>query len=76
MTEIQEKANNMAKEAGFDFAKYIGKKGIFNVYCCDFDSDEVACTGLPIFLLECDGEIKYANDNETPSLMDMLSEEE
>lgn len=74
MTEIQKKADKMAQDAGFDFANYIGKKGIFSVYCCDFNEGNEGCTGLPLFLLEHNGDIQFASTKETPILMDMLKD--
>ena len=79
MTNIKQKVDEMAKAAGFDCAKYLGKKGIFDIYTGDFilgENDEMPMVGLPLFLLENDGDVRYANDIETSTLMSMLSNEE
>lgn len=71
-TNIQKKADEMAKEAGFDFAKHLGQKGIYNVFVCSFDEDDDGCTGFPIFLLENNGKFHEADGRKETSLMEML----
>lgn len=75
-TKIQNKADEMAKDAGFDFAKHLGKKGIYNVFVCSFNEDNDGCTGFPIFLLENEGKFHEADGRKETALMQMLEDEE
>lgn len=72
MQKNNAKIEEMAKKAGFSRAEYLGKKGIFNIYVCCFSEDNIGDTGLPVFLLENGDNIRYSNEIETTTLMDML----
>lgn len=72
MQNNKAKLEEMAKKAGFSRVEYLGKKGIFNIYVCCFSEDNIGDTGMPVFLLENKDNIRYSNEVETESLMDML----
>lgn len=74
MSDIKAKIDKKAQDAGFDYAEYVGKKGIYNVYVCAFKGDDVRCTGFPQFVLENEGKMRIANGYKETSLMDLLED--
>lgn len=74
MRKIEEKLKEFAKKFGLADVEYLGKRGIFGVYLCVSDEEDVSSIGLPIFLLENGGEVRVASNMETLSLMDFLED--
>lgn len=71
------KAIEMARASIYDTAAYLGEWNGYRVYEPDFNDNKEHCIGIPLFILEKDGKLRWTRDGaESFDIMDALYEKE
>lgn len=62
----------LAKKHGFDTAKYFKRWNGYDVYCAEYEGDEVQFVGLPQYILVKDGKARITEGEEGSNLAELL----